>query len=144
MSRITEETAKRSGRYRAVFATVALGRLAAPPEIRSAYRTVSTAIRDDRNSANLDQVESPPRLEGDATLHLYATAAVWDWLSSLSHQTGELRLEPETPGTGVTLRFPAALPEPRWEFEPAAAGPHGVCVHLRLRADSAGKLFYRA
>ena len=144
MSRITEEAAKRSGRYRAVFATVPLGRLAAPPEIRTSYRTVSAPIRDDSDAANLGQVESSPRLEGEASLHLYATAAVWDWLAAAQWRTGELRLEPETPGNGVTLRFPVARPEPRWEFEPAAAGPHGVCIHLRLRADSAGKLFYRA
>ena len=144
MSRIAEEAAKRSGRYRAVFATIPLGRLAAPPEIRTSYRTVSVPIRDAANAVNLGQVESSPRLEGEASLHLSATAAVWDWLASAQWRTGELRLEPETPGNGVTLRFPVARPEPRWEFEPAAAGPHGVCIHLRLRADSSGKLFYRA
>ncbi|MCI5779371.1 MAG: hypothetical protein MR051_06105 [Lentisphaeria bacterium] len=131
-----------TGRFRAVFAGTDLGSLAAPPVIRATYQSVKMPISDPASASGLGEAESAPRPTGTADLRLYATAAVWNLLSEAVWMEGELRLIPEEPpGARGTLKFPAARLLPEWEFEPAAVGVHGVRIHLRLSADSAGKLF---
>ena len=144
MSSISEELSLKYGRYRAQFGQADLGKLVAPPEIRVDYQTIRTPIRESSNAVLTGEVESAPRLTGEAILNLAACDAAWALLEDDLWMTRELRLSPETPGTGVVLRFPAAQLEPRWEFQPAAAGPHTLRIHLRLRMDSAGKIFHRA
>lgn len=134
-----------TGRYRAVFAGIDLGELAAPPVIRATYQSVKMPIRDSASASGLGEAESAPRLTGTADLRLYASAAVWELLTEAVWTEGELRLIPEdVPGGRGALKFPAAKLLPEWEFEPATVGVHGVRIHLRLSADSAGKLFVGA
>ena len=144
MSSITEALSLKYGRYRAQFGQTDLGNLAAPPEIRVDYRTIRTAIRNSQNALQTETVESSPTVTGEAVLNLAAVDAAWALLETDSWTTRELRLLPEAPRTGTLLRFPAAQLEPHWEFQPATAGPHTLRIHLRLRTDSAGKIFYRA
>ena len=144
MNSISEALSLKYGRYRARFGQTDLGNLVAPPEIRVDYRTILTPIRDTSNALLTETVESSPIISGEAVLNLAAVDEAWALLEEHSWATRELRLLPEAPGTGTILRFPLAQLEPRWEFQPAAAGPHTLRIHLRLRADSEGKIFYRA
>ena len=144
MTQLQDALAVRTGRYRGFFCGTDLGKLAAPPEIRATCRTVTAAIRETGNAEIPAEVESLPRLTGEAVLPLNATAAVWECLAERSWREGELRLQPEIPGNGTPLRFPLARLEPRWELVPGPASAHVLYLHLRLRADSAGKLFYLA
>ena len=144
MNKINDMAALQRGRYRADFAGKDLGILAAPPEISADYESVSLTVCDETLPAGYGEIENAPKLFGTVKLQLGAVADALHLISRQIWQHGELTLTPEFPGTGISLRFPAAQLLPKWEFEPARNGNHALHIYLRLRADSAGKLFYTA
>ena len=144
MSKISDITAAQRGRYRAEFAGQDLGFLSAPPEISAGYETAAFAVCNETGISGYDEVENSPRLYGTVKLHCGAVADALQMIFQNRRQTAELKLAPEFPGTGVTLRFPAAQLLPKWEFAPHRIGDHCIVIYLRLRADSAGNLFYPA
>lgn len=144
MNKINDVTALQRGRYRADFNGKDLGILVSPPEISADYEAVSLTVYDGREPLGYDEIENTPRLFGMVKLCSGAVAETLRLLFGGAWQTGVLTLTPEFPGTGITLRFPAAQLLPKWEFEPERSGNHSLHVYLRLRADSDGKLFYIA
>ena len=144
MSKINDVTASQRGRYRADFDGKDLGILLSPPEINADFETVSLSICDETLPSGYREIENTPRLSGLVKLRSGAVTEILQLLFHSAWHTGELTLLPEFPGTGVTLCFPAAQLLPKWDFEPGHSGSHSLRIYLRLRADSAGKLFYIA
>ena len=144
MNSINDVTTLQRGRYRADFNGQDLGILLAPPEISADYETVSLAVCDETLPSGYGEIGNKPQLFGMVRLSSGAVSEVLRLLADSAWQSGKLRLQPEFPGTGAALDFPAAQLLPKWEFEPERNGNHMVRIYLRLQADSAGKLFYIA
>ena len=144
MNKINDVTALQRGRYRADFQGKDLGILTAPPEITADYEAVALTVCDAAQPSGYGEIENAPHLFGMVKLSCGAVSEVLQLLADGLWQTGELNLHPEFPGTGAALRFPVAQLLAKWEFEPERSGNHAIRIYLRLRADSAGKLFYMA
>ncbi len=142
MTGLNDAVSRKYGVYRADFNGMDLGELALPPEIHTDCEIIKMAVQDDNAPAGYDEISNVPRLSGRVKLSLFAGDAIWLLVAENNGIAGKLTLHPDQGTICGMLIFPAAYLLPRWEFIPTAAGAHTLTIHLQLKSDAAGKIFY--
>ena len=140
MGRLSDLMENRRGGFRAYFAGMDHGELAASPEIRADYETGNIAVLDE--VCGTRTVEGEPEVNALIKLPLKAVRRMLILLSDLPAESGELRLTNHAPSGDLTLVFPQSRLLPVWEFIPSQTGDHRITVRFSAVSDSEGELFY--
>ena len=140
MGRLSDLMEHRRGEFRAYFAGMDLGELAAAPEIKANYEAKNFLMQDEVHISR--SVEGIPELHATVKLPLKGIRRILVLLSQYPIGSGELRLVNHSPSQELTLIFPESRLLPVWEFIPGMTGEHRIVVQFSAGINSEGKLFY--